>query len=355
MEINNSYKELLASQVQRVEKSEDYSRLMVAELQSNMILDYQQDQTTFVADRWVPLAPMKTIAGLIGKMDKENKFTPRAATWRPGTIPATGAVKVGTPISFACQRYAFQSNLTDDIPFVADEVYNIEVATTRLVSDVLQLNKELIIKDALFKAGVWGIDLTGVNSSETWAPGEVTTGETFRRFNDSDSDPLNLFKDLRLAIKQKIGVKPNTILMGEQVYEALRLNPTLISLYRNPQGAEEVPTKLNERMIAQALDVDPKNFIVAGAMYNKAQPGATVDLDWIFGKSIWYGFVEQPGMYKTFAAMNVSFNEPLGGFDTALVTVSDLISHAEYYQGFQCFQPVVMEPYAGVFLENAIA
>ena len=355
METNNSYKELLASQVQRVEKSEDYSRLMVAELQSNMILDYQQDQTAFVADRWVPLAPMKTIAGLIGKMDKENKFTPRAATWRPGTIPATGAVKVGTPISFACQRYAFQSNLTDDIPFVADEVYNIEVATTRLVSDVLQLNKELIIKDALFKAGVWGIDLTGVNSSETWAPGEVTTGETFRRFNDSDSDPLNLFKDLRLAIKQKIGVKPNTILMGEQVYEALRLNPTLISLYRNPQGAEEVPTKLNERMIAQALDVDPNNFIVAGAMYNKAQPGATVDLDWIFGKSIWYGFVEQPGMYKTFAAMNVSFNEPLGGFDTALVTVPDLISHAEYYQGFQCFQPVVMEPYAGVFLENAIA
>ena len=355
METNNSYKELLASQVQRVEKSEDYSRLMVAELQSNMILDYQQDQTAFVADRWVPLAPMKTIAGLIGKMDKENKFTPRAATWRPGTIPATGAVKVGTPISFACQRYAFQSNLTDDIPFVADEVYNIEVATTRLVSDVLQLNKELIIKDALFKAGVWGIDLTGDNYSETWAPGEVTTGETFRRFNDSDSDPLNLFKDLRLAIKQKIGVKPNTILMGEQVYEALRLNPTLISLYRNPQGAEEVPTKLNERMIAQALDVDPNNFIVAGAMYNKAQPGGTVDLDWIFGKSIWYGFVEQPGMYKTFAAMNVSFNEPLGGFDTALVTVPDLISHAEYYQGFQCFQPVVMEPYAGVFLENAIA
>jgi hypothetical protein len=353
MEMNNSYKELLASQVQRVEKSEDYSRLMVAELQSNMILDYQQDQTAFVADRWVPMAPMKAIAGLIGRMNKENKFTPRAATWRPGTMPATGSVKVDNPITFACQRYAFQSNLTDDIPYVADEVYNIEVATTRLVSDVLQLNKELIIKDALFKAGVWGIDLTGVNSGETWSPGEVTTGETFRRLNDSDSDPLNLFKDLTLAIKQKIGVKPNTLLMGEQVYEALRLNPTLISLYRNPQGSEKVPTKLNEQMIAQALDVE--KIIVAGAMYNKAQPGATVDLDWIFGKSMWYGFVDQPGMYKTFAAMNVSFNEPLGGFDTALVTVPDLLTHAEYYQGFQCFQPIVMEPYAGAFLLNSIA
>jgi len=353
MQMNNSYKELIASQVSRVVKSEDYSRLMVAELQSNMILDYQQDQNTFVADQWVPLAPMKAIAGLIGRMNKENKFTPRAATWRPGTQPATGSIKVDTPIPFACQRYAFQANLTDDIPYVADEVYNIEVATTRLVSDVLQLNKELIIADALFRAGVWGIDLTGVNSAETWEPGAVTTGETFRRFNDADSDPLNLFKDLTLAIKQKIGVKPNTLLMGEQVYESMRLNPTLISLYRNPQGAEKVPTKLNVQMLAQALDVE--RIIVAGAMYNKAQPGATVDLDWIFGKSMWYGFVDTPGMYKTFAAMNVSFNEPLGGFDTALVTVPDLLTHAEYYQGFQCFQPLVMEPYAGAFMYQAIA
>lgn len=353
MQMNNSYRELIASQVQRVEKSEDYSRLMVAELQSNMVLDYQQDQDTFIADKWIPVAPMKSIAGLLGRMNKENKFTPRAATWRPGTMPATGAIKVDTPIPFACQRYGFQANLTDDIPYVANEIYNIEKATSQLVSDVLQLNKELIIADAFFKAGVWGIDLAGVNSAETWAPGEVTTGETFRRMNDADSDPLNLFKDLVLAIKQKIGVKPNTLVMGEQVYESMRLNPTIISLYRNPQGAEKVPTKLNKEMMAQALDVD--RIIVAGAMYNTAAPGDTVTLDWIFGKSMWYGFVDQPGMYKTFAAMNVSFNEPLGGFDTALVTVPDLITHAEYYQGFQCFSPIVMEPNAGAFMLNAIA
>ena len=94
-----------------------------------------------------------------------------------------------------------------------------------LVSDVLQLNKELIIADAFFKAGVWGIDLAGVNSAETWGTGLSDHGETFRRMNDADSDPLNLFKDLTLAIKQKIGVKPNTLVMGEQVYEEFEAKP----------------------------------------------------------------------------------------------------------------------------------
>jgi hypothetical protein len=351
--MDKAYNALLASQIGRVEKSEDYSRLMVAELQSNMILDYQQDQDAFIADKWIPMAPMKQIAGLIGKMSKENKFTPRAGTWRPGTTVPTGSIKVDTPIPFACQRYAFQSNLTEDIPYVADEVYNIEAATSRFVSDVLQLNKEMLIADAFFKEDVWGIDMAGVNSGETWSPGEITTDETFRRLNDSDSDPLNLFKDLSLAIKKKVGVKPNRVVMGEQVFETLRLNPTLISMYRNPQGAEKVPTKLNVEMMAQALDVE--EIIIAGAMYNIAAPDDEVVLDWIFGKSMWYGYVTQPGMYKTIGALNASFNEPLGGFDTALVTVPDLLTHAEYYQGFQCFVPIVLEPGAGAFLKDVIA
>ena len=60
-------------------------------------------------------------------------------------------------------------------------------------------------------------------------------------------------------------------------------------------------------------------------------------------------------MYKTFAAMNVSFNEPRGGREIALVTVPDLITHAEHHEGFQCFSPIVMEPNVGAFMLNAIA
>jgi len=347
-------KEAVAALAQQVvNKGIDYSAIHVSRLESNWSLAYRQEESNFVADQWFPMIGVNQIAGLYPKWAKENAFTNKAGTWRPGSIPNQGELKVDTPGTFACQRYAFEMPLLADIPFVADEGYPIEKATTQMVTDVLQLNKELIIAGNYFKTGVWGIDVTGVSSGETWEPGDLTTGETFRQFNDADSDPLGVFKDAKLAIKKKVGVTPNTVIMGEQVYEAMRINPQLISLYRNPQGSDKSPTKLNEQMIATALDID--RIVVAKAMYNTAAPGATVSLDWIFGKGIWYGYVTEPGPLRTIAAMNLSFNQPLGGFDTALAQVPDLHAHTTFYQGFQCWCPVVMANEAGLFMDAVIA
>lgn len=347
------YKTRIALCQSQIEKAVDYSDIMVAELESGWSISYQQEDSAFVADKWFPQVPVDRIAGYYPKWAKANAFTNKAGTWRPGTLPPTGELGIDDPGFFACTRYAFQAPLLADLPYVADPAYPLEKATTQFVTDVLRLNKEILIADNYFKTGVWGIDVTGVNSGETWAPGEVTTGETFRRFNDADSDPLGLFKDAKMAIKKEIGVKPNTLIMGEQVYEAMRINPQLISLFRNPQGSEKVPTKLNKEMIAQALDID--NILIGEAMYNTTPTAPTCTLDWVFGKHMWLGYVDTPGHLKTIAAMNLSFNDPLGGFSTAMEQVPDLLTHTTYYRGFQCWTPVVMARDAGMFFYNAIA
>jgi len=347
------YKTQVALGQSAIRKDMDYSDIMVAELQTGWSISYQQEDSNFVADKWFPMASVDQIAGYYPKWAKKNAFTNSASTWRPGTLPNAADLAIDDPGFYACIRYAFQTQLLADLPFVASPAYNLEQATTKFVTDVLRLNKEKIIADSFFKTGVWGIDVTGVNSGETWTPGKVTTGETFRRFNDADSDPIGLFKDAKMAIKKSVGVKPNTLIMGEQVYEALRINPQLISLFRNPQGAEKVPTKINEQMIAQALDVD--NIIVAGAMYNTTPTASPCTLDWVFGKGMWYGYVDSPGQMKTIAGMNLSFDKPLGGFNTAFEQVPDLLTHTTWYRGFQCFVPVVMASDAGMFFDAAIA
>lgn len=348
------YRETIASLAQQVvNKGLDYSQIHVARLESEWSLAYRQEPSNFVADQWFPMISVNQIAGLYPKWAMENHFTNKAGEWRPGSIPPQGELKVDTPGSYVCRRYAFEMPLMADIPYVADQGYPIEQATTNMVTDVLQLNKELIIANNYFKESVWGIDVTGVSSGETWTPGDINTSETIRQFNDADSDPLGVFKDSRLAVKEACGLMPNTMVIGEQAYEELRINNQLVSLYRNPQGAEKVPTKLNEQMIATALDID--NILVARAMYNKSAPGDTVALDWIFGKHIWLGYVTSPGPLTTLAGMNLSFNEPLGGFDTALTQVPDLHTHTTYYQGFQCWCPVVMAKTAGMFMKNVVA
>lgn len=348
-------KSLIAGLQQQIVKGADYSQITIADYESNISLDYSNKQESFIADKWFPMIGVQTIAGLLPRWSKENRFTNRTAPWRPGSIPAQGELKVREPIPYVCERYGFEMPLAADIPFVASPAYDIERATVEMVTDVLNLNKEIIIADAYFKAGVWGIDLTGVNSGETWTPGDVTTGETFRRFNDADSDILSLFRDMKMAMKKKVGVVPDTLVVSEQVYETLRIHPQIIALYRNPQGADKAPVRVSSEMIARALDIASDKFLIAGAMKNTSAVGAANPvLDWIFGKSAWLGYVDTPGVHKTIAGLNLSFDQPLGGFNTALTTVPELRTHTTLYQGFQCFCPKVYEPDAGIFLAGCI-
>src|SRR5574344_565517 len=152
------YKEQLALMQQAVvNKGMDYSQIHVARLESQWSLAYRQEPSNFVADQWFPMIGVSQIAGMYPKWAKENAFTHKAGKWRPGTIPPQGELKVDTPGSYVCERYAFEMPLLADIPYVADEGYPIEQATTNMVTDVMQLNKELVIANNYFKPGVWSL------------------------------------------------------------------------------------------------------------------------------------------------------------------------------------------------------
>ena len=124
------YRSQIAALAQHVQKDMDYSQIMVAELESGWSISYQQEESYFVADKWFPQISVDKIAGYYPKWAMENAFTNKAGTWRPGTLPPTGDLKVADPGFYACQRYAFQLPLLADIPFVADEAYPVEKATT---------------------------------------------------------------------------------------------------------------------------------------------------------------------------------------------------------------------------------
>ena len=94
-------------------------------------------------------------------------------------------------------------------------------------------------------------------------------------------------------------------------------------------------------------------ILVGKAMYNTSAPGSEVVLDWIFGKHLWIGYLDTPGEMKPLAGMNLSYSQPLGGFDTAFTTVPDMLTHAEYNQAFQCYAPVIMGNDLGAMLANA--
>lgn len=200
------YRETIASLAQQVvNKGLDYSQIHVARLESEWSLAYRQEPTNFVADQWFPMISVNQIAGLYPKWAMENHFTNKAGEWRPGSIPPQGELKVDTPGSYVCRRYAFEMPLMADIPYVADQGYSIEQATTNMVTDVLQLNKELVIANSYFKETVWGIDVTGAASGETWSPAispqaRLSASSTMRTATPWASSRIPSWLSRRLAV-----------------------------------------------------------------------------------------------------------------------------------------------------------
>lgn len=334
-------------------KNLDYGQIMVARYNAEMSLAYRQEPGVFIADEWFPLYDAQFISGLVPKWSKENAFTDYVGTWRPGTPLPQADLKIDDPTTYVCQRYACEIPMADDIPFVADPGIDPTLATTNFLTDVMQLHKERLIADAYFQSeatggdDVWATNLTGVTTGEN-----NTT--TFRRVDDyANSDPRLMFKNLKLILKTLTGVTPNTVLMGEQVFEALRIHPQLIQWYQTGANTIKNITELNEAALAQALGID--KIMVGRSMYNTAKPGDTVSLSWIFGKHMWVGYVDTPGPMKPLAGVNFSYNKPLGGFDTAFTTVPDLRTKAEFYQAFQCFSQKIIGDELGAMIATIIS
>jgi hypothetical protein len=336
-----------------VQKDMDISDLHIPTLESAWSLAYRQDPADFVADQVFPVFGVNQITGKYARWSLGNFTTPMGEAWRPSTMLPQGELNLDDRGDFECIRYALEAPLPVDLPEVQDKGMSVEMATTYLITDALRLKREINFATKYFVTSVWGNTWTGAASGESGTSAQ-TGSLTFRQFNDYDnSDPLMVFKDAKLAAKKLTLRKPNVALMGEQVYEELRIHPQLTNLYRNPQGADKAPTKLNEAMLAQALDLD--KIIVGKAMYNTAAPGATASLDWVFGKHILVAYVGQPGIMTQMAGMNFSFNTSLGGYDTAVRQVPDLRTLATYYQGFQCYTQKIVSSGCGVMLLNAMA
>ena len=336
-----------------INKAIDITDLHVPTLESSWSLAYRQDPGDFITDLWFPKLGVNQPSGKYMKWSKGNFLTPKGGAWKPGTGLPSVELSTDDMGEFACTRYALETPLPQDLPEVQDKGVNVEMATSYLITDALQLRKEVQTAASFFTSGIWGFDWTGVSSAETGTSG-MTTSLTFRQLNDYfNSDPLQVFKDARMMVKKTTAKTPNTVVMGEQVYEALRIHPQLTNLFRNPQGAQSVPTKLNEQMLAQALDMD--KILIGKAMYNTAADNVTPALDWIFGKKLWIGYVDTPGLMKQTAGLNLSFDSALGGFDTAVRQVPDLRTAATFYQGFQYYAQKIPNNYLGVMLSTAIA
>lgn len=313
---------------------------------TNISIAYIQKAEDFIAHRVFPVIPVQKKSDRYYVYPKSAWFRDDAAKRAPGAPAKRVGFEVDNTPTYYCEEWALASTIPDEERANADKPLDPDRDHTEFLVQKLMIRRERLWAESYFRPGVWGLDLTGVDSN----PG---SGQ-FLRWDNSNSNPFKLVKDLKLQMREQTGFEPNTLVLGPYVYNALTEHPEAIDRIKYTQ--QGVVTK---DLLAALFEIP--NIYVGKATVNLAREGAQDVFSFIHGKHALLCYVEpNPGLRKPSAGYTFAWRGLNPGFDMAGIAVSsgrepDPTAHADYVEARMAFDMKVVAPDLGIFLANAVA
>lgn len=203
--------------------------------------------------------------------------------------PGTEANEITWTLSddtYYCEGHALRTPVADEEKQNADDGFDLEADGTELVTEGILLNKEV---DAASKV---------VNPVNYHADLKVTMGAEGAPAKWSDyeaSNPILDVKKAKEAIHKKSGVRANTLIISEPIFNILTLHPKLLDIIKYVQRGI---VTLDLMKVAFGVD----NILVGSALKSTAtNPGQADVLQYIWGNSAILGYVPKSPGKKTIA------------------------------------------------------
>ncbi len=227
---------------------------------SNVSIKYTND--TFIADLLLPMLKTSKQTGKYYVYDKANlrvDKTNRAAGSAANEIDF-GVSPTGT---FACDDHALKGFVVDEVQDQADAALNPLIDETETVTEKLMLDRETNAAALLFSTAniTQNTTLSGTNQ---WS-------------DYSNSDPIGDVRTARTTIHAATFKKPNTLVLGKQVFDMLIEHPQIIERIKYSQLGV-----VTAELLARLFQVE--QVIVGEAGSNTAVEGQTDSLSYIWGK-----------------------------------------------------------------------
>lgn len=307
---------------------------------------YVQRQTNFIATKVFPVVPVDKQSDSFFKYNKGDWFRDEAQRRAPSTESAGGGYNLSTD-SYRCDVYAFHKDLDDQTLANADAPQQPRREAAEFVVNRMLMKQEKAFMADFMATGKWGTDITGVS-------GAPSTNEVRQWSDFTNSDPLEdveAWKELVLGVT---GELPNTLVLGYQVFRKLKNHPDIIDRIKYTSGiAEQLQT---ERLLAAMFDVD--RVLVAKAIQNTAQEGATDAFSFITGKIAWLGYVApNPGLLVPSAGYTFAWTGVSDGLGESVGTVSiDMPTiRSERIESQMAWDNKVIGADLGVFVSSLVA
>lgn len=256
------------------------NQVHVNKVLTNISIAYQQADTMFISAKVFPIVPVDKQSDLYWIWGKNDWFRDEAQERAPSTQSVGSGYTLSTD-SYNAKVYAFHKDVSDMINANADGAIADESAATRFVTRRLMLRQELQWVSDYFKSGVWGTDVT---PAALWS-------------DYVNSDPIGDVDTAKTKILSTTGFEPNTLVLGYNVWIALKNHPDIVARYQYTQAGV-----ITEEMVARLFNID--RLLIAKAVKATNKEGQTGA----------YGFAYGKHAFLCYAAPNASLMEASAGY-----------------------------------------
>lgn len=226
---------------------------------SNVSKAYSNEM--YVADMLFPSFKVGTESGKYYQYDK-SKFR-RNSTKRAAGSKANEVEYGLSTASYATEDHALKEKTPWEIIRQADSALNPEMDATENVTEQLLIDKEVALATSMADTAILTQNTT-LAGTDQWS-------------DYTNSDPIGDVKAGVVVVQKAIGRKPNTLIIGKEVFDQLADHPSVMEKVKYSQLGV-----LTVELLARIFNVG--KVVVAEAIYNTATEGASDSMTYIWGK-----------------------------------------------------------------------
>lgn len=253
-------------------------KLHVDRMLTNISVGYKNE--AYISDIVLPAVPVDKQSDKYYVYGKEM-----FRTHDDKRAPGTEAHEITWTLSddqYYVEGHALRHAIADEEIQNADDVFQLEVDGTELVTEGILLNKEVAAAELLLDPATYAegfvFQMGSTNNPAKWSDFE-------------NSDPVMDIARAKEIMHRKSGIRPNTLIISETVFNVLKRHPKILKLYT---GIAAI-SLLTLEQLRVALDVD--KIIVGSALKSTAMNAAQPDnLNYIWGNSAILAYITpRPG------------------------------------------------------------
>ncbi len=254
---------------------------------SNISIGYIND--SYIAPQIFPTVGVRKRSDIVPKYDQSYWFRNEATLRAPGSAAERAGYKVDLTDTYYCKRYSLGVDVNDEDRDNADAPFDLDREASILATDKILLNQELAFASTFFTTSVWGTDGTIGTAWDTY----------------SSTDPLAQIDGWSDTVQGKIARRPNTLIMGRQVWSVLKWHPDVVGIIQYVREAIATP-----QLLARALDLD--SVLIGDAIYTTSVEGtaeASVSYSRAWGKNTLLLYVpSRPSLMNPAAGYTFTWN-----------------------------------------------